>query len=105
MIKGFLFSLLLLFLSITPTRAELVAHWPLDNDANDATIMAMMDKSLTELYCSKTLGHRTVPWPHPTMAELISYSPDLNPESFTVALWAKPTSTGGYTLQSLAGMT
>ena len=62
--------------------------------------MAMMDKSLTELYCSKTLGHRTAPEPRPLFPDNgridIPYSPDLNPESFTVALWAKSTSTGGY---------
>ena len=98
--KGFYFSLLLLFLSIIPSRAELVAHWPLDNDANDATGNGHDGQIANGTVLFENIGasNRTgtaASFPDNGRID-IPYSPDLNPESFTVALWAKPTSTGGY---------
>ncbi len=98
--KGFYFSLLLLFLSIIPSRAELVAHWPLDTDANDATGNGHDGQIAngTVLFENIRASNRTgtaASFPDNGRID-IPYSPDLNPESFTVALWAKPSSTGGY---------
>ena len=98
--KGFYFSLLLLFLSIIPSRAELVAHWPLDTDANDATGNGHDGQIANGTVLFENIGasNRTgtaASFPDNGRID-IPYSPDLNPESFTVALWAKPSSTGGY---------
>ena len=98
--KGFYFSLLLLFLSIIPSRAELVAHWPLDTDANDATGNGNDGQIANGTVLFENIGasNRTgnaASFPDNGRID-IPYSPDLNPESFTVALWAKPSSTGGY---------
>ena len=98
--KGFYFSLLLLFLSIIPSRAELVAHWPFDTDANDATGNGHDGQIANGTVLFENIGasNRTgtaASFPDNGRID-IPYSPDLNPESFTVALWAKPSSTGGY---------
>ena len=98
--KGFYFSFLLLFLSIIPSRAELVAHWPLDTDANDATGNGHDGQIANGTVLFENIGasNRTgtaASFPDNGRID-IPYSPDLNPESFTVALWAKPSSTGGY---------
>ena len=98
--KGFYLSLLLLFLLIIPSRAELVAHWPLDNDANDATGNGYDGQIANGTVLFENIGasNRTgtaASFPDNGRID-IPYSPDLNPESFTIALWAKPTSTGGY---------
>ena len=73
--KGFYFSLLLLFLSIIPSRAELVAHWPLDNDANDATGNGHDGQIANGTVLFENIGASNTPEPRPlflTMAELIS---------------------------------
>ena len=98
--KGFYFSLLLLFLSIIPSRAELVAHWPLDTDANDATGNGHDGQIANGTVLFENIGAsnrngNAASFPDNGRID-IPYSPDLNPESFTVALWAKPSSTGGY---------
>ena len=98
--KEFYLSLLLLLLLIIPSRAELVAHWPLDNDANDATGNGHDGQIAngTVLFENTGASNRTgtaASFPDNGRID-IPYSPDLNPESFTIALWAKPTSTGGY---------
>ncbi len=84
----------------TTSQADLVAHWPLDTDANDATGNgfngAIVDGSVTfgggganeNTGTSASFpdnGHIDIP-----------FDAALNPESFTISLWANADSTAGF---------
>jgi hypothetical protein len=94
-------------LVLAPVQAALVAHWPLDSDANDATGnghdgtidgttvtfgTSGANASTGNAATFSGSGHIDIPW-----------SEALNPGvqqpdgsgSFTVALWARPTAVGG----------
>lgn len=83
-----------------PAGAELIAHWPLDNDGLDATgnghngtvtggsvnfAQPGANAATGQSAAFPDNGHIDIPWDQ-----------DLNPQSFTIALWANPASTGGY---------
>ena len=90
-----------------PARAALVAHWPLDADANDATGNghdgAVDGSSVTfgspgangTTGTSATFsgsGHIDIPWSEALNPGI--QAPD-GSGSFTLALWARPTTVGG----------
>ena len=92
--------LLLASLTLGSTQAELVAHWPLDADALDATgngydgtvVSGTVNFGQTGANANTGSsasfpdnGHIDVP-----------FDQAINPESFTVALWANAASTGGF---------
>ncbi|MFP6873345.1 MAG: LamG-like jellyroll fold domain-containing protein [Verrucomicrobiales bacterium] len=83
-----------------PAGADLIAHWPLDADGSDASGNAHhgtvtggsvnfaqpgANAATGQSAAFPDNGHIDIPW-----------SQTLNPQSFTVALWANPTTTGGY---------
>ncbi|MDB4783934.1 choice-of-anchor D domain-containing protein [Akkermansiaceae bacterium] len=96
-----IFSIILFFcLALNSARADLVAHWPLDTNALDATgngydgeiqggtVTYGQDGANTNTGSSASFpdnGHIDIP-----------FNKALNPESFTVALWANASSTSGF---------
>ena len=99
-LKEFYFTFLLFSLTLISSNADLVAHWPLDIDGKDATGNGHDGQITNGTVSFENIGasNRTA-----TAASFpdngridIPFSPDLNPESFTVTLWVKPTSTNGY---------
>ena len=96
-----IFSIILFFcLALNSVRADLVAHWPLDTSALDATgngydgeiqggtVTYGQDGANTNTGSSASFpdnGHIDIP-----------FNKALNPESFTVALWANASSTSGF---------
>ncbi len=96
-----IFSIILFFcLALNGVRADLVAHWPLDTSALDATgngydgeiqggtVTYGQDGANTNTGSSASFpdnGHIDIP-----------FNKALNPESFTVALWANASSTSGF---------
>jgi hypothetical protein len=89
-----------LLMGSIPAGAKLIAHWPLDNDGSDATgnghngtvtggsVIFAQPGANAATGQSATFpdnGHIDIPW-----------NQDLNPQSFTITLWANPASTGGY---------
>ena len=100
MIKELCFTLLFFLLSFISSNADLVAHWPLDIDGKDATGNGH-DGQITngtvlfENSGASDLTGNAASFPDNGRID-IPFNPDLNPESFTVTLWTKPTSTNGY---------
>jgi hypothetical protein len=91
----FVFPLLLVVLS--PLRADLVAHWPLDESGEDilggfdgietggVTFGAIGANDSTDGAASFLNGSIDV-----------AFAQELNPESFTITLWARPDGGAGY---------
>lgn len=99
-LKVFPLTFLVLFLSIISSSADLVAHWPLDIDGQDSTGNGHDGQIIngTVLFESDGANDNTgkaASFPDNGRID-VPFSADLNPESFTVTLWAKPTSTNGY---------
>ena len=100
MIKELCFTLLLFLLTLISSNADLVAHWPLDIDGKDATGNGH-DGQITngtvlfENSGASDLTGNAASFPDNGRID-IPFNPDLNPESFTLTLWTKPTSTNGY---------
>ena len=100
MIKELYFTLLLFLLTLISSNADLVAHWPLDIDGKDATGNGH-DGQITngtvlfENAGASDLTGNAASFPDNGRID-IPFDPDLNPESFTITLWAKATSTNGY---------
>ncbi|MDG1148817.1 MAG: choice-of-anchor D domain-containing protein [Akkermansiaceae bacterium] len=93
-------KILISCLTLNGAHAELVAHWPLDTDALDATangydgeiqggtVTYGQDGANANTGSSASFpdnGHLDIP-----------FNEALNAESFTVALWANASSTGGF---------
>ncbi|MEC7358214.1 MAG: LamG-like jellyroll fold domain-containing protein, partial [Verrucomicrobiota bacterium] len=100
MIKELYFTLLLFLLTLISSNADLVAHWPLDIDAKDATGnghdgQIINGTVLFENAGASDLTGNAASFPDNGRID-IPFNPDLNPESFTITLWAKATSTNGY---------
>ena len=100
MIKELYFTLLLFLLTLISSNADLVAHWPLDIDAKDATGnghdgQIINGTVLFENAGASDLTGNAASFPDNGRID-IPFDPDLNPESFTITLWAKATSTNGY---------
>ena len=93
-------ALISMLVGSMPAGADLIAHWPLDTDSLDATgnghhgsviggsVNFSQPGANAATGQSATFpdnGHIDIPW-----------NQALNPQSFTIALWANPASTGGY---------
>ena len=98
--KPFTFSALLALASLCgPVRAELVAYWPLDTDADDA-----LGNHHGAISGGVVFGAEGAAEHSGTAAEFngssatitVPHSPDLNPPSFTLSMWANADSTGGF---------
>ncbi|MGI9240053.1 MAG: LamG-like jellyroll fold domain-containing protein, partial [Verrucomicrobiales bacterium] len=81
-------------------RADLVAHWPLDVDASDATgngFNGMIVDGTVTFGGAGANGNTGSSANFPDNGHIdVPFDEALNPASFTVALWANADSTGGF---------
>ena len=88
-----------LLCSANVSRAELVAHWPLDGDADDALGNYDGQASGGVVFgADGAAGHTgsAAEFNGSSATITVPHSDDLNPASFTLSLWANADSTGGF---------
>ncbi|YCM42730.1 LamG-like jellyroll fold domain-containing protein [Verrucomicrobiaceae bacterium 227] len=92
-------SLLLPYFTAQFSQADLVAHWPLDTDANDMTgngFHGAIVSGTINFGQTGANGNTGSAAAFPDNGHIeIPFDAALNPESFTVSLWVNATATGG----------